>query len=73
MSAFPLSQSFLFSMCGRYTDKKENTIFLIYKEIQMGAVANSYMRRPLVIYDFATAPFWIFLYMKKKFFSFLSV
>jgi hypothetical protein len=22
-----------------YTDKKENTIFLIYKEIQMGAVA----------------------------------
>jgi hypothetical protein len=50
-------------------------IFLIYKEIQSGAVAKSYMRkgfliyeemhkycispymrRPLVIYDFATAP-----------------
>jgi hypothetical protein len=58
--------------------KKENQIFLIYmyKEIQSGAVAKSYlrkgfliqymrkcanispyMRRPLVIYDFATAPF----------------
>jgi hypothetical protein len=57
-----------------YTDKKENQIFLIYKEIQSGAVAKSYMRkgfliyeemgkispymrRPLVIYYFATAPF----------------
>jgi hypothetical protein len=55
--------------------KKENKIFLIYKEIQSGAVAKSYMRkgfliyeekcanislymrRPLVIYDFETAPF----------------
>jgi hypothetical protein len=26
-----------------YTDKKENLIFLIYKEIQNGAVAKSYM------------------------------
>jgi hypothetical protein len=26
-----------------YTDKKENQIFLIYKEIQNGAVAKSYM------------------------------
>jgi hypothetical protein len=49
-------------------------MFLLYKEIQSGAVAKSYMRkglliyqemrkyfpyvrRPLVIYDFATAPF----------------
>jgi hypothetical protein len=56
-----------------HTDKKEKKIFLIYKEIQSGAVATShmrkgfliyeevrkyfpYMRRPLVIYDFATAP-----------------
>jgi hypothetical protein len=55
------------------TDKKENRIFLIYREIQSGAVAKSYMRkgfliygkcanislymrRPLVIYDFGTAP-----------------
>jgi hypothetical protein len=29
----------------RYTDKKENLIFLIYKEIQSGAVAKSYMRK----------------------------
>jgi hypothetical protein len=27
-----------------YTDKKENEIFLIYKEIQNGAVAKPYMR-----------------------------
>jgi hypothetical protein len=27
----------------RYTDKKENQIVLIYKEIQSGAVAKSYM------------------------------
>ena len=31
-----------------------------------------YMRRPLVIYDFATAPLWISLYMRKIWF-FLSV
>jgi hypothetical protein len=56
-----------------HTDKNKNEIFLIYKEIQMGSVAKSYMRkgflnmrkyanidpymrRPSVIYDFATAP-----------------
>jgi hypothetical protein len=58
-----------------YTDKKENKIFLIYKEIQNGAVAKSYMtngllkyaeilahflisyiRKPFLTYDFATAP-----------------
>jgi hypothetical protein len=55
-----------------YTNKKEKKIFLMYKEIQMGAVAMSYMRRgfviyeemrkylvmrrPLVIYDIATDP-----------------
>jgi hypothetical protein len=55
--------------------KKENQIFLIYKEIQSGAVEKSYMtnglliqymgkylrissyiRKPFLIYDFATAP-----------------
>jgi hypothetical protein len=60
----------------KFTDKKEKKIFLIYEEIQKGAVAKLYMskgfliyeefrkflviycmRRPLVIYDFATAPF----------------
>jgi hypothetical protein len=33
-----------------YTDKKENKIFLIYKEIQGGAVAKSYMTNGLLIY-----------------------
>jgi hypothetical protein len=28
-----------------YTDKKENQIFLIYKEIQSGEVPKSYMRK----------------------------
>jgi hypothetical protein len=48
----------------RYTDKKENQIFLygnsewsdckvIYEEMRK---YSPYMRRPLVIYDFATAP-----------------
>jgi hypothetical protein len=34
-----------------YTDQKENKIFLIYEEIQMGAVAKSYMTSGLLIYD----------------------
>jgi hypothetical protein len=36
---------------GLYTDKKENQIFLIYKEIQNGAVAKSYMRKGYLIYE----------------------
>jgi hypothetical protein len=49
----------------RHTDKKENQIFLIYREIQSGAVAKSYIRKYFPIYeeavshlpyDFATAP-----------------
>jgi hypothetical protein len=58
-----------------YTDRKENKIFLLYKDIQNGAVEESYMtnglliqymgkylrissyiRKPFLIYDFATAP-----------------
>ncbi len=34
-----------------YTDKKENQIFFIYKEIQSGAVAKSYMRKGFLIYE----------------------
>jgi hypothetical protein len=35
-----------------YTDKKENNIFLIYnKEIQMGAVAKSYMKKGFLLYE----------------------
>jgi hypothetical protein len=33
------------------TDKKENQIFLIYKKIQSGAVAKSYMRKGFLIYE----------------------
>jgi hypothetical protein len=33
------------------TDKKENQIFLVYKEIQSGAVAKSYMRKGFLIYE----------------------
>jgi hypothetical protein len=33
------------------TDKKENQIFLIYKEIQSEAVAKSYMRKGFLIYE----------------------
>jgi hypothetical protein len=35
--------------CGAYTDKKENKIFHIYREIQSGAVAKSYMRKSFQI------------------------
>jgi hypothetical protein len=35
----------------RYTDKKENKIFLIYKDMQSGAVAKSYMRKGFLIYQ----------------------
>jgi hypothetical protein len=34
-----------------YTDKKENQIFLIYKEIKNGAVAKSYMRKGFLIFE----------------------
>jgi hypothetical protein len=34
-----------------YTDKKENEICLIYKEIQSGAGAQSYIRKGFLIYE----------------------
>ncbi len=34
---------------------------------------SSYIRKPFLIYDFATAPLWISLYMRKIWFSFLIV
>ncbi len=33
-----------------HTDKKENQISLLYKDIQMGSVAKSYMTNGLLIY-----------------------
>jgi hypothetical protein len=35
----------------KYTDKKENEIFLICKEIQMRSVAKSFMRKGFLIYE----------------------
>jgi hypothetical protein len=46
-----------FSFC---TDKKEKKIFLIYKEIQIGAVAKSYMTNGLLIYREIFAHFLIY-------------
>jgi hypothetical protein len=34
-----------------HTDKKANKIFLIFKEIQMEAVAKSYMRKSFLVYE----------------------
>jgi hypothetical protein len=35
--------------CNCYTEKKENQTFLIFREIQSGAVAKSYMRKGFLI------------------------
>jgi hypothetical protein len=42
-----------------YTDKKENQIFRIYKEIQNGSVAKSYMTNGYLIYEEIFAHFLI--------------
>ncbi len=42
------------------TDKRENKIFLIYKEIQGGAVAKSYITNGLLIYGELFAHFLIY-------------
>jgi hypothetical protein len=34
-----------------YTEKKEKNNFLIYKEIQMGSGAKSYVRKGFLIYE----------------------
>jgi hypothetical protein len=43
-----------------FSDKKENKIFLIYKEIQNGAVAKSFMTNGLLIYGEIFAHFLIY-------------
>jgi hypothetical protein len=48
----------LCSLAGRYdnpTLRKKNKNFLIYKEIQNGAVAKSYMRKGFLIYEEAVS------------------
>jgi hypothetical protein len=47
-------------MSGKYTDKKEYQIFLIYEEIQNGAVAKSYMTNGLLIYGEIFSHFLIY-------------
>jgi hypothetical protein len=42
------------------TEKKENKIFLTYKEIQKGVVAKSYMTNGLLIYGEIFADFLIY-------------
>jgi hypothetical protein len=49
-----------FGMSQRYTNKKENKIFLIYREIQSGAVAKSYMTNGLLIYGEIFSHFLIY-------------
>jgi hypothetical protein len=44
----------------KHTDKQENQIFLIHKEIQNGAVAKSYMTKDLLIYVEIFAHFLIY-------------
>jgi hypothetical protein len=43
-----------------YTDKKENIIFLLFKEIHNGAVAKSYVTNGLLIYGEIFAHFLIY-------------
>jgi hypothetical protein len=55
--SLPLSYSLLLYP---YTDKKENQILLIYKEIKNGAVAKSSMTNVLLIYGEVFAHFLIY-------------
>ncbi len=43
-----------------YTDKKEKKILLIYKEIESGTVAKSYITNGLLIYEEIFAHFLIY-------------
>jgi hypothetical protein len=45
---------------GARTDEKEKQIFLIYKEIQSGAVAKSYMTNGILIYGEIFAHFLLY-------------
>jgi hypothetical protein len=45
-----VSMSNEFNDAKGYTDKKENEILLIYREIQMGSVAKSFMRKGFLIH-----------------------
>ena len=51
LTDFEVFEYFILSLRSVCTDKKENQIFLKYKEIQSGAVAKSYMRKGFLIYE----------------------
>ncbi len=55
------------------TDKKENQIFLINKEIQNGAAAKSYMRKGFLIYEEIWKYFFIYEFAKALFWISLSL
>jgi hypothetical protein len=63
-SIFPASQLLQIGPLSYLTDhkkdKKENKMFLIYKKIQNGAVAKSYMTNGLLIYGLIFAHFLIY-------------
>ncbi len=40
-----------FALLGTHSEKKENEIFPIYKEIKVGSVAKSYLRKGFLIYE----------------------
>jgi hypothetical protein len=42
---------YMYMFSASHTDKKEHQIFLIYKEIQSGAVEKSYKRTDFLIYE----------------------
>jgi hypothetical protein len=42
---------YMYIYCILYTDKNENKIFLIYREIQMGSGAKSYLMKGFLIYE----------------------
>jgi hypothetical protein len=48
---YKVNYTYSLGVCYPYTDKKENKIFFVYKEIQMGSGAKSYMRKGFLIYE----------------------
>ena len=51
----------------QYTDKKENKIFIIYKKIQNGAFAKSYMTNGLLKSSYMTVCLSISSYIRNPF------
>jgi hypothetical protein len=45
--------------------KKKRKFSSFIRKFRWRAIAKSYMRKGFLIYDLATAPFWISLYMRK--------